>query len=96
MDANILKYQAFIKTVECGSFTQAAQTLNYSQSGVSRMIRDLEREWGIALLARSRAGVSLTSDGARLLPHAKQLCEEYRKLQMEADDLRGVQSGLIR
>ena len=29
MDANILKYQAFIKTVEYGSFTQAAQALNY-------------------------------------------------------------------
>lgn len=40
--------------------------------------------------------MSLTSDGFRLLARAKKLCEEYRKLQMEVDDLHGVQSGLIR
>lgn len=45
MDMNILKYMAFIKTVECGSFTKAAEILNYSQSGISRMIGDLEKEW---------------------------------------------------
>lgn len=96
MDMNILKYLAFIKTVEYGSFTKAAEILNYSQSGISRMISDLEKEWNISLLERSRAGVSLTSDGSRLLSHAKSLCEEYQKLQMEVDDLHGVQSGLIR
>lgn len=93
---NILKYMAFIKTVEYGSFTKAAEILNYSQSGISRMINDLEKEWNITLLERSRAGVSLTSDGSRLLSHAKSLCDEYQKLQMEVDDLHGVQSGLIR
>lgn len=91
-----MKYMAFIKTVEYGSFTKAAEILNYSQSGVSRMINDLEKEWNITLLERSRAGVSLTSDGSRLLAHAKSLCDEYQKLQMEVDDLHGVQSGLIR
>ncbi len=96
MDKNILKYMAFIKTVEYGSFTKAAEILNYSQSGISRMINDLETEWNISLLERSRAGVSLTSDGTRLLAHAKSLCDEFQKLQMEVDDLHGVQSGLIR
>ncbi len=96
MDMNILKYMAFIKTVEYGSFTKAAEVLNYSQSGVSRMINDLEKEWKITLLERSRAGVKLTSDGSKLLPYAKSLCGEYQKLQMQVDDLHGVQSGLIR
>lgn len=40
---DIQKYMAFIKTVECGSFTHAAEALSYSQSGISRMIGDLER-----------------------------------------------------
>ena len=43
MDMNILKYMAFLKAVEYGSFTRAAEALNYSQSGVSRMIHDLEK-----------------------------------------------------
>lgn len=93
---NILKYMAFIKTVEYGSFTKATEVLNYSQSGISRMINDLEKEWKITLLERNRTGVKLTSDGSRLLPYAKSLCEEYQKLQMQVDDLHGVQSGIIR
>lgn len=96
MEMNILKYMAFIKTAEYGSFTKAAEVLHYSQSGISRMIGDLEKEWRVTLLERSRWGVSLTSDGSRLLTRAQKLCEEYRKLQMEVDDLHGVQSGLIR
>lgn len=96
MDMNILKYLAFIKTVESGSFTKAAEMLNYSQSGISRMINDLENDWQVILLERSRAGVRLTSDGMQLLPYAKNLCEDYQKLQMEVDGLRGLQSGLIR
>ena len=96
MDMNLFKYQAFVATVEYGSFTRAAEMLHYSQSGISRMIADLEKEWGLTLLERSRAGVQLTSDGSRLLPYAKSLCAEYQKLQMQVDDLHGVKSGLIR
>lgn len=96
MDLNVLKYMAFIKTVETGSFTKAAEKLNYSQSGVSRMIHDLEKEWNLTLLERNRSGVKLTSEGFRILPYAKSLCEEYQKLQMQVDDLHGLQSGIIR
>lgn len=96
MDAGIIKYMAFIKTAECGSFTKAAELLNYSQSGISRMIGDLETEWKVSLLERNRSGVKLTSDGMRLLPYAQNICEEYRKLQMQVDDLNGLKSGLIR
>ncbi len=93
---NILKYLAFVTTVEYGSFTKASEILNYSQSGISRMIGDLEREWKLTLLERNRTGIKLTSDGSRLLPYAKSLCAEYQKLQMQVDDLHGVQSGIIR
>ena len=96
MDTNLLKYMAFVCTVELGSFTKAAQRLHYAQSGISRMVSDLEAEWHVTLLARSRAGVRLTSDGIRLLPLAKKLCDEYRRLEAEVDALNGLQAGLIR
>ena len=96
MDKNIQKYMSFVKTVEYGSFTKAAEILNYSQSGISRMISDLEKEWKVALLERSKGGVKLTSDGLKLLPYAKSLIAEYEKLQMQVDELNGLQSGLIR
>lgn len=96
VDMNIQKYMSFIKTVEYGSFTKAAEILNYSQSGISRMIGDLEKEWGISLLERGRMGVRLTSDGMTLLPFAKSVCNEFLKLQSQVDELSGLQSGLIR
>ena len=96
MDRNLQKYLAFVKTVEYGSFTRAAELLNYSQSGVSRMIQDLEQEWKVTLLDRGRAGVKLTSEGIKLLPFAQSLCGEYEKLQAQVDELNGLQAGLIR
>lgn len=93
---NIQKYLAFVKTVECSSFTEAAKQLDYSQSGISRMIKDLEEEWNISILERGRSGVRLTSDGLKLLPYAKSVCNEYQKLQTQIDELHGLQSGLIR
>ena len=96
MDVSIQKYLAFVKTVECGSFTRAAGVLNYSQSGISRMIGDLEREWQVTLLERGKSGVRLTSEGTRLLPYAKRVCSEYEKLQAEVDEINGLKSGLIR
>lgn len=96
MDTNIQKYMAFIVTVEHGSFTKAAQILRYSQSGISRMINDLEKEWNVSLLERGRAGVKLTSDGMKIMPYAQNVVNEYRLLQSQVDEINGLQSGLIR
>ena len=41
---NLNKYQILLKTVELGSITRAAEALGYTQSAVSRVIADLERD----------------------------------------------------
>ncbi|MFN8471312.1 MAG: LysR family transcriptional regulator [Anaerolineae bacterium] len=96
MHMNIQKYLAFVKAVEYGSFTEAAGALHYTQSGISRMISDLETEWGVSLLERGRAGVRLTSDGLKLLPQVQRICNEHEILMMQVEDLHDMQSGLIR
>lgn len=96
MDNNLQKYLAFVTTADCGSFTRAAQTLDYAQSSVSKMIADLEAEWNLTLLERSRAGVQLTSDGMAMMPYARELLDSYRRVQEQAAGLSGVTSGLIR
>ena len=40
--------------------------------------------------------VRLTQDGMKLLPHAQRLIAEYERLQVQADELNGLQSVLIR
>lgn len=93
---SIQKYMAFVKAIEYGSFTKAAEILNYTQSGISRMINDLETEWGVSLLERGRSGVSLTSDGVKLLSQLKRICNEHEILMTQIEDLHNIQSGLIR
>lgn len=93
---NIQKYMAFVKAVEYGSFTRAAEALGYTQSAISRMIHDLESEWGITLFERGRSGTTLTSDGLKLLPQLKRICNEHEILMMQVEDLHDVQSGIIR
>ena len=60
---SISKYQVFLKVVSCGTFTKAAEALNFTQSGISHAITSLESELGITLLSRNRGGVVLTADG---------------------------------
>lgn len=88
-DISLQKYMAFLATVECGSFTKAAEKLNYSQSGISRMIKDLENEWKVTLLDRDRNGVYLTSEGKSLMPFAQDVVHSYERLQAEVDGLTG-------
>lgn len=67
-----------------------------SQSGISRMINDLEKEWGFSLLERCHTGVRLTGAGEKLLPYAQHFCDGYMDLQSEVDALRGARTGKIR
>ena len=48
------RYIAFLKVVEVGSFTRAAEILGYTQPAMSQMIASLENELSIKLLFRSR------------------------------------------
>ena len=38
---SISKYQVFLKVVSCGTFTKAAEALNFTQSGISHAITSL-------------------------------------------------------
>lgn len=92
----IHKYYAFLRVVELGSISRAAQELGYTQSAVSRMVADLETEWGLTLIKRSRAGLSLSSDGIAMLPTIKALCERYREMQDRANAIKGLETGFLR
>lgn len=90
------KYEVFLKTVELGSLTKAAEVLGYTQSGVTHILNALEDECRLKLLSRGRAGVRLTSDGQTLLPYFRELCNSRRKLEEKISGLHGLTTGLIR
>ena len=47
------RYEIFLKVCETGSFSKAAEALNYTQSGISQMMAGLEEELGVKLFAAS-------------------------------------------
>ncbi|WP_438447269.1 LysR family transcriptional regulator [Gorillibacterium sp. sgz5001074] len=63
----------FIAVVEAGSFTRAANQLNYAQSSVTAQIQALETELGSALFDRLGSKTVLTEAGKRFLPYAQDL-----------------------
>ncbi len=63
-----LKCRAFLAVAELGSMSAAADTLGYTQSGITRMIHSLEEELGFPLFIREKSGVVLTGNGKEMLP----------------------------
>jgi len=90
------KYEAFVKTVELGSLTKAAEALNSTQSRISHVIKDLEQGFGFSLLHRSRSGIALTEAGELLLPAMQSILQQNEALQELAAEIRDAAAGTVR
>jgi LysR family tcuABC transcriptional regulator len=69
MELRQLRY--LVRTIECGSISQAALDLGIAQSAVSLQIQRLEGELACRLLQRTSSGVTPTEAGAAFLSHAR-------------------------
>jgi DNA-binding transcriptional LysR family regulator len=80
---SINKYEIFLKVVELGSLTKAADVLGFTQSGISHTISSLEMEFGFTLLIRNRSGVKLTVNGEQVLQPIREILKWNEKLKQE-------------
>ncbi|MFJ9410787.1 LysR family transcriptional regulator [Streptomyces sp. NPDC101393] len=72
--------RAFTAVADELHFTRAAARLYVAQQALSRDIRRLERELGTDLFVRTTRQVTLTPDGARLLPYARRVLDAQDEL----------------
>ncbi|GGJ36453.1 LysR family transcriptional regulator [Deinococcus roseus] len=86
----------FLKIVEVGSFTLAAEQLEVSQSALSHAIAALEKELGVLLLERGRHGARPTEVGEKLLPHMREIVARLERIRNEASDTTQLLSGRVR
>ena len=93
---SLQKYMALLKTVELGSFSLAAQQMGYTQPAVSRMIADLEAEWNVELLRRSRAGLEPSSVCLQILPILRAIQADCEALDFTISEVHGAHTGLVR
>lgn len=90
------RYEIFLKVCETGSFSKAAEALNYTQSGISQMMAGLEEELGVQLFARVKRGVMLTDNGARLSPYIREMVNQKDKLRQAAFNINHKIEGKLR
>lgn len=73
----------FMKTVECKSFTKAADELFISQSAISKSVKKLEEELQVTLIDRSHRKFSLTRQGEIVYDFAKEMFAYYEIKERE-------------
>lgn len=90
-----IKYEVLLRAVEKGSLSKAALEMDYTQSGISHMMKSLEEEFGFPVLTRGRSGVTLTKDGETILPYIRALVQANSSLQQSISDINGFHQGSI-
>jgi len=90
---NLHLVRIFTAVATQGSFTGAADALHISQSAVSRAVRELERQVGMALVERHSRGVILTEAGTQLVLHARRIFALERLAELSLEELQTLQRG---
>ena len=90
------KFEVFLKIVETQSLTRTAAFFGCTQSAVSQLVRALETDLGVTLLARNKSGVRLTAEGEYLLPSMRQIVSGERSVFEKSLELQNMNAGLIR
>jgi len=90
------KLRVFHAVAEAGSFTHAGETLNLSQSSISRQIASLEKTLNVPLFHRHARGLKLTETGETLFRTAKEVSVKLAMAEAMVSDARDRPSGPLR
>ena len=93
---DLRRVELFVRVVERGSFTAAAQQLGLPKSSVSRGVAHLEQELGVALLRRSTRRIGLTDAGRVYFEHAQRAIASLEDAASTASDLGHDPEGIVR
>lgn len=90
------KLRIFHAVAEAGSFTHAGDTLNLSQSAVSRQISSLEESLGVTLFHRHARGLLLTEQGELLYKTARDIFGQLSMIEGQISDSKQLAEGPMR
>ncbi|MGU3400588.1 LysR family transcriptional regulator [Brucellaceae bacterium D45D] len=93
---NLRSFQAFAEVVRQGGFSAAARAINATQSTVSKAVKQLEDELGLALLDRDTTPPRLTVAGEIVYRRALAMLTEKDDMLGELEELCGLKRGLLR
>ncbi len=87
---------AFIRIVDSGSLTAAADAMDVSQPSMVRTLAALERELGVRLLNRTTRRMSLTDEGRDYYDRARQIVAAVEEAQLSLSARRTTPKGRLR
>jgi DNA-binding transcriptional LysR family regulator len=93
---NVARLKVLDEVARRGSFSAAADALDYTQSAISQQIAALERETGMTLLQRHPRGVSLTAAGQTLVGHAEGILARLESAEAALGAIAGLRGGRLR
>lgn len=88
--------EAFIKIVDAGSITAAAEALDVSQPAMVRTLASLERDLGVRLLNRTTRRMSLTDEGRDYYERSRQIVAAVEEAQESLSARRATPRGRLR
>ena len=78
---NILHMKYAVEVAKVGSLNKASETLLVATPNISRSIKELESDLGIAIFERTAKGVTLTPEGEEFISHAKELLNQIDQVE---------------
>ena len=88
--------QAFVRVVEVGSFTKAAETLHMSKTTVTQLVQQLEARLRVKLLNRTTRKVNVTADGAVFYERAIRLLADLDDAETSLSGAQALPRGRLR
>ncbi|MDQ8035651.1 LysR family transcriptional regulator [Bordetella genomosp. 1] len=92
----MLLIETFVRIVDAGSLSAAAQQLGSTQPTISRRLQALERSLGVRLLQRSTHAMNLTDDGVRCYDRAKDLIASWQSFESTVRGANDEPAGTLR
>ena len=84
---NLRRLKYFVKIVDIGSLTQAAEVLHIAQPALSQQVATLEGEMDQQLLIRTKRGVTPTEAGKILYTHARTILRQCEQAQLAVNNV---------
>jgi len=92
---DVRQAQCFVALIEEGSFTRAAERVHATQPGISVLIGNLEREFGVKLVERHARGIRPTHAGERLYRRSLDILRAVEEAKSEMAELKGSLVGEV-
>ncbi|HYD60431.1 MAG TPA: LysR family transcriptional regulator [Noviherbaspirillum sp.] len=92
---DLTQLRAFVTVAREGNLTRAAEKLHLTQPAVSLQIKALQASLDLVLFTRTPAGMSLTDDGAKVLPYAERVMASVAEFREGVAALHTTLSGTL-